>query len=233
MITTPLPDDPHTAAGPWNTPRDATTTHVFTPRAGESRARESTWATARDVLADVVARSGDTRENFAASVGHPSARIGRVLNGSSRISPQLAYAVAQRYAVDPLDLLNRQDRAALATVAADRDHLASTAASAPAVSRHPVCRDFDVDASAIDVIRAVIAETGFSNSRFAVTLGYDPTNISKILNGHQPVTAALADSINRRYGIDAEDLLARQARWQLAAVAERDTSTRPPAAPPA
>lgn len=230
MIATPRPDDPHTAVDPWSTPRDAANTHVRAPRT-EDRARESTGATAREVLADVVARSGATREDFAASVGHPCATIGRVLNGSSRISPELAYAVAQRYELDPLDLLNRQDRAALATVAADHD--ASPAASAPAVSRHPVCRDVDATASAIDVIRAVIAASGLSNSRFAVTLGYDPTNISKILNGHMPVTAALADSINRRYGIDAGDLLARQARWQLAAVAERDTITRPAAAPPA
>ncbi|QXV57481.1 hypothetical protein [Amycolatopsis sp. TNS106] len=77
------------------------------------------------------------------------------------------------------------------------------------------------NASAIDLIRAVIAATGLSNSRFAVTLGYDPTNISKILNAHQAVTAALAHSLSRRYGVDAEDLLARQSRSQLASAAER------------
>ncbi|WP_410646356.1 helix-turn-helix domain-containing protein [Amycolatopsis sp. cmx-4-54] len=182
------------------------------------------------MLLEVVARSGLSQEDFANSVGYPAARFGRVLTGRTRISPDLAHAVAQRYKIDPLDLLIRQNRTALATIAADRDHNAFTTTSAPAVRRQPVCRD--VDASAINVVRAVITKTGLSNSRFAVTLGYDPTIISKILNGHQPITPALADSISRRYGIDASDLLARQARWQLAAVAERNTSTRPAAAPP-
>ncbi|RSN60595.1 hypothetical protein DMH01_14950 [Amycolatopsis sp. WAC 04182] len=179
------------------------------------------------MLIDVVARSGLSRGDFAVPVGYPAAKMGRVLNGSTRISPDLAHAVAQRYTIDPLDLLIRQNRTALATVA-DREHLAATAGSAAPLSRHPVYLDVDDNASAIDVIRAVIAATGLSNSRFAVTLGYDPTSISKILNGHKAVTAALAHSLGRRYGVDAEDLLARQSRWQLAAAAERTQTAGAP-----
>ncbi|WP_410659542.1 SAM-dependent methyltransferase [Amycolatopsis sp. lyj-112] len=211
------PDDPPTAVTPHSTPRGTANTPLLT---------------ARDVLVDVFARSGATREDFAASVGYPCATISRVLNGSSRITPELAHAAAQHYELDPLDLLIRQNRTALATITADRDHITSAAGSPSAVNRHPVGHAFDDSASAIEVLRAVVADTGLSQSRFAVTVGYDPRNISKILNGKHSITAGLADSVGRRYGIDADDLLARQSRSQLAAIAERLLNCRAADSPP-
>ncbi|MFK0249609.1 SAM-dependent methyltransferase [Amycolatopsis azurea] len=195
-------------------------------------AHASVRAPARDMLAGVLARSGETRESFADSIGYPSAQLNQVLNHRGRVTPELAHAVARRYDCDPLALLTLQDHAELAAATARRRQTAA-AGSAPAANQSPLRVDVDESASAVEVLRAVHAATRLNLTTFAATLGYNRTTIAKTLSGHPAITAAVADSIAWHYGIDAADLLARQARSQLAALADRDRSTRGADTPPA
>ncbi|HET6288791.1 MAG TPA: SAM-dependent methyltransferase [Amycolatopsis sp.] len=196
-------------------------------------ARVPVRAAARDMLADVLARSGETRESFAESVGYPSAQFDQVLHARRRVTPELAYAVSRRYDCDPLALLTLQDRAELAAATARRERTATAAGSARAARRHPLRVDVDESASAVEVLRAVVAATGLDLGTFAATLGYSRATIANAVSGREALTAAVACSIAWHYGIDAADLLARQSRSQLAALADRDRRTRATSTPPA
>ncbi|WP_410585393.1 SAM-dependent methyltransferase [Amycolatopsis sp. lyj-108] len=224
--TTQHPHPPFTLAAVGRVPS------ATTPRSRSTRtARGSGRAAARDMLAGVIAGSGATQEDFAASVGLSRAQLGRVLNGRLRISPDLAYAVARCYGLDPISLLTLQDHAELATITARREHTATTGGSIPA-GRHTLRVDVDDTASAVEVLHALIAATGLGRGAFAAALGYDRTTITKVLSGHHYLTAALAHGLAHRYDIDAADLLARQARSQIAALTDRDP-TRAADTPPA
>ncbi|MFI7121915.1 SAM-dependent methyltransferase [Amycolatopsis sp. NPDC049868] len=188
--------------------------------------RTARRAAARDMLAGVIADSDVPFEEFAVSADQSPAQLRRVLNGHGRISPDLAYAAARRYGIDPHALLTLQDHAELATITARREHTATTSDSPPVAGQHTL--DVDDSDSAVDVLHALIAATGLSRHAFAETLGYDRSTLTKTLSGRHYVTASLALGLAHRYGIDAADLLARQARHQIAVAAERAQPTEAP-----
>ncbi|KFZ80797.1 hypothetical protein ED92_10685 [Amycolatopsis sp. MJM2582] len=222
--TTRHPCPPFTLAAVGRVPS------TTTPPSGPPRsARESV----RDMLAGVLADSGETRESFAESIGYPSSQLDQVLNGRARVTPELAHAVARRYDCDALALLTLQDHAELSAATTRREPTAIPAGSAPAAHRRPLRVDIDEAASAVEVLRAVHTATGLNLGAFAATLGYNRTTIAKALSGHRVLTAPVADSIAWHYGLDAADLLARQARAQLAVLEERDRRTRAADTPPA
>ncbi|MFK0249605.1 helix-turn-helix domain-containing protein [Amycolatopsis azurea] len=209
-----------------STPDDAATRRMSTQHTKENGMHHPASATALDVLNDVYVRSGMSREAFATSAGVSSSTLRRALNGTVRISPELAYAVGQHHDLDPLDMLGRQDRATLAILAAARYH-AHAAGTAPTPYLPPDAHDVDDNASAVDVISCLIATTGLNQNQFAATLGYKRATIAKMLSGNRPLTARVAVALAQRYGVDAADLVARQRRCQLTAIAERRRSTSP------
>ncbi|WP_152546772.1 hypothetical protein [Amycolatopsis orientalis] len=187
--------------------------------------------TVTDVLRDVLATHDIPLARLATAIGRNVSHLHQIVKVGAPISVSYADAVARYCGLDPLVLLARQARSDIDDLRRQGtpDAGARVAHPAPALIPRYAGGELDDEATALELLAAIVTDSGLGRKRFGMSFGFHASMMYKVLGGHRNITPTLAHKVSQRSGIDPVDLLVRRDRRQLDEIATRQET---PASPP-